>query len=82
MCIAHLGEQIRGARRATARASALRVRLVATRAPTLLGTAGALRAALDSLAPTFLVTYGDSYLPFDYAEPAPHRSRRTPTATA
>ena len=24
---------------------------------------------LDLLAPTFLVTYGDSYLPFDYAEP-------------
>ncbi|MCL2449028.1 MAG: hypothetical protein FWD17_08785 [Polyangiaceae bacterium] len=28
-----------------------------------------LRAALPLLAPTFLVTYGDSYLPFDYAEP-------------
>jgi NDP-sugar pyrophosphorylase family protein len=37
--------------------------------PTLLGTGGALRAALQRLAPTFLVTYGDSYLPFDYAEP-------------
>src|SRR5262249_3754805 len=37
--------------------------------PTLLGTAGALRAALGLLGPTFLVTYGDSYLPFDYAEP-------------
>ena len=35
----------------------------------LLGTAGALRAALTHLAPTFLVTYGDSYLPFDYAAP-------------
>jgi MurNAc alpha-1-phosphate uridylyltransferase len=35
----------------------------------LLGTAGAIRAALDWLEPTFLVTYGDSYLPFDYAEP-------------
>ena len=40
-----------------------------TRGPTLLGTAGAIRAALELLAPTFLVTYGDSYLPFDYAEP-------------
>jgi MurNAc alpha-1-phosphate uridylyltransferase len=37
--------------------------------PTLLGTAGALRHALDHLKDTFLVTYGDSYLPFDYAAP-------------
>jgi NDP-sugar pyrophosphorylase family protein len=28
-----------------------------------------LRAALPLLAPSFLVTYGDSYLPFDYGEP-------------
>ncbi len=33
------------------------------------------------LEPTFLVTYGDSYLPFDYAEPL-RCSTRTPTATA
>jgi NDP-sugar pyrophosphorylase family protein len=37
--------------------------------PELLGTAGALRAAVDALAADFLVTYGDSYLPFDYAAP-------------
>jgi NDP-sugar pyrophosphorylase family protein len=37
--------------------------------PELLGTAGALRHALDALADEFLVTYGDSYLPFDYAAP-------------
>ncbi len=37
--------------------------------PTLLGTAGALRHALDQLEDAFLVTYGDSYLPFDYAAP-------------
>jgi len=35
----------------------------------LLGTAGALRNALDELDDTFLVTYGDSYLPFDYSGP-------------
>ena len=35
----------------------------------LLGTAGAIRRAASSLAPDFLVTYGDSYLPFDYAAP-------------
>ena len=37
--------------------------------PTLLGTAGALRHALGLLDDTFLVTYGDSYLPFDYSAP-------------
>lgn len=37
--------------------------------PELLGTAGALAAAKGRLAPSFLVTYGDSYLPFDYAGP-------------
>jgi MurNAc alpha-1-phosphate uridylyltransferase len=67
MCVAHLGEQIRdhvgdGGR------FGLRVRY-SDEGPNLLGTAGALRVALPLLAPTFLVTYGDSYLPFDYAEP-------------
>jgi NDP-sugar pyrophosphorylase family protein len=68
MCVAHLGEQIRdhvgdGAR--------FGVRVAWSFEPDgrLLGTAGAIRVALDRLAPTFLVTYGDSYLPFDYAEP-------------
>lgn len=37
--------------------------------PELLGTAGALRHALDALDEDFLVTYGDSYLPFDYSAP-------------
>ncbi len=67
MCVAHLGEQIRehvgdGARLGVA------VRW-SDEGPTLLGTAGALRAALPMLEETFLVTYGDSYLPFDYAAP-------------
>jgi NDP-sugar pyrophosphorylase family protein len=35
----------------------------------LRGTGGALRHALDALDDTFLLTYGDSYLPFDYAAP-------------
>jgi len=37
--------------------------------PTLLGTAGALRKGLDErlLRPSFLVIYGDSYLPIEYA---------------
>jgi MurNAc alpha-1-phosphate uridylyltransferase len=69
LCIAHLGEQVvdhvgDGAR------FGLNV-WYADEGETLLGTAGALRAALAQapIAPTFLVTYGDSYLPFDYASP-------------
>jgi MurNAc alpha-1-phosphate uridylyltransferase len=67
LCIAHLGDAIRAFVGDGARFG-LRVRY-ADEGPTLLGTAGALRRALDELAPTFLVTYGDSYLPFDYAAP-------------
>ncbi|WP_394833829.1 NTP transferase domain-containing protein [Pendulispora rubella] len=67
LCIAHLGDAIRdhvgdGAR------FGLTVRY-ADEGPNLLGTLGAIRNALDLLAPAFLVTYGDSYLPFDYAAP-------------
>jgi MurNAc alpha-1-phosphate uridylyltransferase len=67
LCVAHLGERIRAHVGDGAR---LGVRAVySEEGPTLLGTAGALRAALGHLEPTFLVTYGDSYLPFDYSEP-------------
>ena len=38
--------------------------------PELLGTGGALKKALPLLGKNFLVLYGDSYLPIDYAEPA------------
>ena len=67
MCIGRLGAQIRdhvgdGAR------YGLSVRY-SDEGETLLGTGGAARLALPLLAPTFLVTYGDSYLPFDYAAP-------------
>jgi len=67
LCIAHLGEKIRehvgdGAR------FGLRV-TYSDEGRDLLGTGGALRAALSDLEPEFLVTYGDSYLPFDYAGP-------------
>ena len=37
--------------------------------PKLLGTGGALKKALPLLGQQFLVLYGDSYLPIDYAEP-------------
>ena len=64
-CIAHLGEQIR-AHVGDGRRYGLSVRY-SEEGPKLLGTAGALRAALALLEPAFIVTYGDSYLPFDYS---------------
>ena len=67
MCIAHLGDAIRSHVGDGARLGA-RVRW-SEEGPRLLGTAGAIRVALPLLAPTFIVTYGDSYLPFDYAGP-------------
>ena len=67
MCVAHLGEQIRDHVGDGARFGA-RVTW-SEEGPALLGTAGAIRAALPLLAETFLVTYGDSYLPFDYSGP-------------
>lgn len=67
LCIAHLGERIRAF---VGDGSRFGVRAIyADEGPTLLGTGGAIRAALADLRPTFLVTYGDSYLPFDYAAP-------------
>ena len=67
LCVAHLGDAIRGHVGDGARFG-VRVRY-SDEGPTLLGTAGALRVALPLLDPAFLVTYGDSYLPFDYAGP-------------
>ena len=67
MCVAHLGEAVRDH---VGDGSRFGVRVAwSHEGPKLLGTAGALRAALPLLAPEFLVTYGDSYLPFDYADP-------------
>lgn len=67
LCIGHLGEQIR---ELVADGAAFGLEAAYSEdGPTLLGTAGALRRALALLEPTFLVTYGDSYLPFDYSAP-------------
>jgi MurNAc alpha-1-phosphate uridylyltransferase len=67
LCIAHLGEKIRDF---VGDGSLFGVQArYADEGPNLLGTAGAIRNALADLAPTFLVTYGDAYLPFDYAAP-------------
>jgi len=67
LCVAHLGDQIRSAI-GDGRSFGLEVRY-SDEGDKLLGTAGALRRAAAELAPEFLVTYGDSYLPFDYAGP-------------
>jgi N-acetyl-alpha-D-muramate 1-phosphate uridylyltransferase len=66
ICVGHLGALVRS--ELGEAASGLVCRYVDD-GPALRGTAGALRGALPLLAPTFVVTYGDSYLPFDYAAP-------------
>src|SRR5258708_7017394 len=67
LCIAYLGEQIRSAI-GNGRAFGIDVTYT-DEGPDLLGTAGAIRKASSELLPRFLVTYGDSYLPFDYSAP-------------
>jgi N-acetyl-alpha-D-muramate 1-phosphate uridylyltransferase len=68
LCIAHLGDLIR-AHVGDGGRHGVTVRYAVEEPGRLLGTAGALRAALPLLASRFLVTYGDSYLRFDYGEP-------------
>jgi MurNAc alpha-1-phosphate uridylyltransferase len=67
LLIGHLGAQIREFA-GTGGAFDLALRYCDDGAAPL-GTAGALRAALAELESEFLVTYGDSYLPFDYSTP-------------
>jgi N-acetyl-alpha-D-muramate 1-phosphate uridylyltransferase len=69
LCVAHLGEQIR-AFVGDGSAFGLRAAYV-DEGPARRGTGGALSLASEqgALQDVFLVTYGDSYLPFDYAAP-------------
>jgi NDP-sugar pyrophosphorylase family protein len=69
MCVAHLGGVIRE-HVGDGRRFGLHVDY-SEEGPQLLGTGGALREAVAQglLPETFVVTYGDSWLPFDYAEP-------------
>ncbi len=67
LCVAHLGEQVRAHVGDGARFG-LEVRY-SDEGPNLRGTGGALCQAWNDLEPEFLVTYGDSWLPFDYASP-------------
>ncbi|HYQ45487.1 MAG TPA: NTP transferase domain-containing protein [Polyangiaceae bacterium] len=69
MCIGHYGEQIIDY---LGTGAAFGVEVSYSKdGDRLLGTGGAIRQALgrNLLAESFLVTYGDSYLPFDYAGP-------------
>ena len=64
LCVGYLGEMIE--REFGARAHGVEL-AYSFDGPTLLGTGGALRAALPLLGEVFFVLYGDSYLPIDYA---------------
>jgi MurNAc alpha-1-phosphate uridylyltransferase len=67
LCIGHLGHAIR---EFVGDGSGFGLRVdYSEESENLLGTAGALRRAISQLGETFLVTYGDSYLPFDYSAP-------------
>jgi N-acetyl-alpha-D-muramate 1-phosphate uridylyltransferase len=67
MCVGHLGEEIEThVRRALDRGLMVAYSYDGEQ---LIGTGGALRRALARLEPELVVTYGDSYLPFDYAAP-------------
>jgi len=67
ICVAHFADLVRDAI-GDGRAHGLSVRY-SDDGDKLLGTAGALRRALDALEATFVVTYGDSFLPFNYKAP-------------
>jgi NDP-sugar pyrophosphorylase family protein len=67
LCIGHLGAEIRDLL-GDGSAFGLTLRY-SDDGEQLLGTGGALRQALGLLAPRTLVTYGDSFLPFDYQAP-------------
>ena len=63
LCVSYLGEQVRDSV-GDGRAFGLHIDY-AFDGPVLLGTAGALKAALPLLGESFFVLYGDSYLPID-----------------
>jgi N-acetyl-alpha-D-muramate 1-phosphate uridylyltransferase len=64
LCVGHLADQIE-AYFGDGRDFGVRIRY-SREAERLLGTAGALRKAMELLDETFFVLYGDSYLMFDY----------------
>jgi N-acetyl-alpha-D-muramate 1-phosphate uridylyltransferase len=68
LCVGHRGEMIEREFRDGSRLG-MELRY-SYDGPELLGTGGALKKALPLLGKNFLVLYGDSYLPIDYAGPA------------
>ncbi len=65
LCVGHLGEAIQ---REVGDGGAFGMRLeYSFDGPKLLGTGGAIQRALPLLGEAFVVLYGDSYLPMDYA---------------
>src|SRR3954447_22155014 len=65
LCVGYLGEMIR-AKIGDRKRLGLQVDY-SFDGPTLLGTGGALMRAISKLGERFLVIYGDSYMPVDYA---------------
>jgi NDP-sugar pyrophosphorylase family protein len=65
LCVGHLGEMIE-AEIADGKTLGLQIDY-SFDGPALLGTGGALKRALSKLGDRFLVIYGDSYMPVDYA---------------
>lgn len=71
LCIGHLGEQVE-AHVGDGSRWGMRVEYSMDRPDRLLGTGGALVNALPKLRDEFLVLYGDSYLPTDFAAVVRH----------
>ena len=65
LCVGHLGELIE-AKIGDGKRLGLQIDY-SFDGPMLLGTGGALKRAISKLGDRFLVTYGDSYMPVDYA---------------
>jgi len=79
LCVGYLGEQIEShVKRALDRGLVVGYSYDGAE---LVGTGGALRRAYARLEEEFVLTYGDSYLPFDYAAPL-HDLRAHPEAVA
>lgn len=79
MCVGYLGEQIEThVKRALDRGLVVGYSYDGAEQ---IGTGGALRRAFARLESEFVLTYGDSYLPFDYAAPL-HDLRAHPNALA
>jgi MurNAc alpha-1-phosphate uridylyltransferase len=79
LCVGYLGEQIEAhVKRALDRGLVVGYSYDGAE---LIGTGGALRRAFARLEDELVLTYGDSYLPFDYAAPL-HDLRAHPEAVA